>query len=145
MKLAKLNLRFLKEINHLKTNTPEFLTIKSHTESTFTLNLHGAPETIYSGEIFTIQIEINNNYPIDPPTAIFIENIPQNEHVYTNGHICISLLHEDWSPAMTLEMIIIGILSMLSEATKKKIPPDNYLYTVLKRKKSPRNTKWMYH
>ncbi|ELA45944.1 hypothetical protein VCUG_02571 [Vavraia culicis subsp. floridensis] len=145
MKLNKMNVRFLKEVKNLKNSMPAHFKLVTHNNTTLILDVYGAPSTIYSGEIFTLKIEINDNYPIDPPTAVFIKNIPENEHVYTNGHICISVLHDDWSPAMTLEMVVIAILSMLSDAKKKSKPPDNYFYTVFKRNKSPRDTKWVYH
>ena len=48
---------------------------------------------------------------------------PSHEHIYTNGHICLDLLHSGWSPAMSVESVCVSIQSMLSSATRKQRPP----------------------
>ncbi|GMI61111.1 hypothetical protein ScalyP_jg2090 [Parmales sp. scaly parma] len=81
---------------------------------------------VYDGETFKLRVEFPKSYPASPPSAYFLKpNIPKHEHVYTNGDICLSLLGKDWRPTMTAESIAISILSILSSATKKMLPPDN--------------------
>lgn len=71
-------------------------------------------------------------------------NIPVHPHVYSNGHICLSILTDDWSPALSVQSVCLSIVSMLSSCKEKKRPPDNSFY-VKTCNKNPKKTKWWYH
>ncbi|XP_057292320.1 ubiquitin-conjugating enzyme E2 W-like [Hydractinia symbiolongicarpus] len=109
------------------------------------ITVKGAPETLYDGELFQLEFTFGNNYPFDSPQVTFVgENIPIHPHVYTNGHICLSILTEDWTPAMSVTSICLSIVSMLSSCKEKKLPPDNNMY-VRTANKNPKKTKWWFH
>lgn len=61
------------------------------------INIDGVEGTLYDGEHFQLLFKFNNKYPFDSPEVTFIgPNIPVHPHVYSNGHICLSILTEDW-------------------------------------------------
>lgn len=47
----------------------------------------------------------------------------------SNGHICLSLLGDGWSPSLTCGTLALSILSMLSSATKKEKPRGDANYS----------------
>ncbi|CAB1350023.1 unnamed protein product, partial [Coregonus sp. 'balchen'] len=62
----------------------------------------------------------HSRYPFDSPQVMFTgENIPVHPHVYSNGHICLSILTEDWSPALSVQSVCLSIISMLSSCKEK--------------------------
>ncbi|XP_058983777.1 ubiquitin-conjugating enzyme E2 W isoform X2 [Musca domestica] len=113
--------------------------------SQWKINITGFEGTLYEGENFQLLFKFNHKYPFDSPEVTFIgNNIPVHPHVYSNGHICLSILTEDWSPALSVQSVCLSIASMLSSCREKKRPPDNTLY-VNTCNKNPKKTKWWYH
>ena len=66
------------------------------------------------------QFKFGAKYPFDSPEVIFVgEHIPIHPHVYSNGHICLSILTDDWSPALSVQAVCLSIVSMLASAKEK--------------------------
>ncbi|XP_062506648.1 ubiquitin-conjugating enzyme E2 W-like [Corticium candelabrum] len=109
------------------------------------VDVDGAEGTLYAGEKFRLQFKFGQNYPFDSPQVIFIGgHIPIHPHVYSNGHICLSILTDDWSPALSVAAVCLSILSMLSGCKSKVQPPDNDRY-VRTASDNPKKTRWWYH
>jgi len=109
------------------------------------VRLQGAEGTLFEGENFMLQFKFGPKYPFDSPEVTFTgDNIPLHPHVYSNGHICLSILTDDWSPALSVQAVCLSIISMLSSCKEKKRPPDNAFY-VKTCSKNPKKTKWWYH
>eukprot|EP00850_Spirogloea_muscicola_P000206 SM000001S04608 [mRNA] locus=s1:1197047:1204629:+ [translate_table: standard] len=110
------------------------------------IDVVGAPGTLYSNEQFHLQVDFPEHYPMEAPQVIFVQNPPLHPHIYSNGHICLDILYDSWSPAMTVSSICISILSMLSSATVKMRPPDNDRYVKnCRHGRSPKETRWWFH
>lgn len=80
----------------------------------------------YGGGNFSARLSFPKNYPLSPPTMTFLAPIPFHPNVYTNGKVCISILHppeedkygyesaaERWSPVQTPETILLSVISLL--------------------------------
>jgi ubiquitin-conjugating enzyme E2 W len=109
------------------------------------INFSGAPSTLYSGERFTLEVTFPDEYPIESPVVVFVPPyVPVHPHIYSNGHICLNILGDDWSPALTIHSVCVSILSMLSSASKKELPHDNDRY-VSRNVSNPKKTQFAYH
>lgn len=108
------------------------------------VRLVGAEGTPYANEEYLLRFRFTDEYPIEAPEVIFEGNVPENEHVYSNGHICLSILYDQWSPALTVSAICLSIQSMLSSSRAKSRPPDNEQY-VKNCRTSPKRTSWAFH
>ena len=84
------------------------------------MNLAGPESTLYAGEHFTLRFKFGPKYPFDSPEVTFVgEHIPVHPHIYSNGHICLSILTDDWSPALSVQSVCLSIISMLASCKEK--------------------------
>ena len=90
--MSKINSkRLFKELKDFSENPPSGIKLISHDELNRWLVELTVPDSIYS-EIFHLQFTFSQDYPLDSPQVIFINTIPCHPHVYSNGHICLSIL-----------------------------------------------------
>lgn len=109
------------------------------------LRLTGEKKTIYDGESWVIQLTLKN-YPFEAPTTTFVGTPPQHPHIYSIGHICLSLLYEDWIPSLSISMVLCEISRMLGMAKVKSTPPDDFQYCNSHQYGSdPKLTKFSFH
>ncbi|CAN6927193.1 unnamed protein product [Brassica oleracea] len=100
----------------------------------WTIDVTGAPGTLYENETYQLQ------------QVVFFPPGPLHPHIYSNGHICLDILYDSWSPAMTVSSVCISILSMLSSSPAKERPADNDRYVKnCKNGRSPKETRWWFH
>ncbi|CAJ0628548.1 7176_t:CDS:10 [Entrophospora sp. SA101] len=78
---------------------------------------------------------------INPPAGI---EVVDTETFKSNGHICLNVLYNQWSPVLSVRSVCLSIQSMLSSCTTKEPPPDNSTY-VKNAKESPKQTQWYFH
>ena len=108
------------------------------------VHIIGAEDTIYRGERYTLRVQFNNEYPMDSPEVTFLLPAPVHPHIYSNGHICLNILYDEWSPALTVRTICLSILSMMSSSRAKLLPEDDARYSSRPRG-NPKLTRFAYH
>jgi ubiquitin-conjugating enzyme E2 W len=92
------------------------------------VEIDAAQGSLYEGQTFQLRFKFNERYPFDSPSVTFIgHHIPEHSHIYSNGHICLSILSDDWTPALSVQAVCLSILSMLSSAKKKERPRDDLI------------------
>merc|ERR1712183_197521 len=112
--------------------------------------ISGPKNSIYEGETYCIKAKFSDDYPMEAPAIVFKVDTtykpPEHKHIYSNGLICMSLLAVDYSPALTLESLLVAIQSMLASATKEEKPKDDYLFVRMYGfNADPRKLKWDFH
>jgi len=139
--------RLQKELADIQKAPPVGVNIEDASSlNKWTVKLFGAPGSLYDGEVFYLQFMFNSNYPLEAPEVIFVgHHVPIHPHIYSNGHICLSILYDGWSPALSVTSVVLSILSMLSSCPAKQRPPDNDTYIKNSFGKSPKDTKWWFH
>ncbi|KAM2020676.1 hypothetical protein ACFX16_042785 [Malus domestica] len=53
------------------------------------IEVTGAPGTLYANELYQLQVDFPEHYPMEAPQVIFVSPAPLHPHIYSNGHICL--------------------------------------------------------
>ena len=75
----------------------------------------GPTKTPYENGVFKLDIYFPSDYPYKPPKINFITKIYHPNISSSSGSICIDILKDKWSPALTISKILISICSMLND------------------------------
>jgi ubiquitin-conjugating enzyme E2 D/E len=74
----------------------------------------GPTDTPYEGGIFNLLINFPINYPFKPPQVKFTTKI-YHCNISSTGSICLDILKEQWSPALTISKILLCICSLMDD------------------------------
>ncbi|OEJ30054.1 ubiquitin-conjugating enzyme E2 [Streptomyces subrutilus] len=69
-------------------------------------------ESMFHGRHFMVEITVPDTYPYVPPRMQFSTPL-YHPNVTTDGAIVMSRLGKDWSPALSIEKILMDVLTLL--------------------------------
>jgi ubiquitin-conjugating enzyme E2 D/E len=115
--------RIQKELNTIQKDPPSNCSAgpKNNGEDMYLWEgcIIGPDDTPYAGGCFKLNIAFPNDYPFKPPRVNFITKIYHPNIHKNGGGICLDILHNKWSPALTISKVLLSICSLLDEPNPK--------------------------
>ncbi|KAJ1963851.1 hypothetical protein GGI12_001802 [Dipsacomyces acuminosporus] len=74
----------------------------------------GPSDSPYAGGVFFLDIHFPQEYPFKPPKIIFRTRI-YHCNINSQGQICLDILKDNWSPALTISKVLLSICSLLTD------------------------------
>lgn len=74
----------------------------------------GPDDSPYFGGVYFLNIHFPADYPFKPPKVAFTTKI-YHCNINANGGICLDILKDQWSPALTLSKVLLSICSLLTD------------------------------
>eukprot|EP01083_Nonionella_stella_P091197 254923_1 len=75
--------------------------------------IDGPKDTPYEGGKFYLRIVFGEDYPFNPPEIKFKTKIYHCNIKSSNGEICLDVLKDNYSPALTVEKILLSLCVLL--------------------------------
>jgi ubiquitin-conjugating enzyme E2 D/E len=77
--------------------------------------MRGPEGSPYEKGTFFLDIHFPNDYPFKPPKVTFRTRV-YHCNVTSSGQICLDILKDQWSPALTISKVLLSIGSLLTDA-----------------------------
>jgi len=74
----------------------------------------GPADSPYADGVFFLDISFSADYPFKPPKVTFRTRI-YHCNIHSNGNICLDILKDNWSPALTISKVLLSICSLLTD------------------------------
>lgn len=90
----------------------------------------GPPGSVYEGGVFFLDIHFSPEYPFKPPKVTFRTRI-YHCNINSQGVICLDILKDNWSPALTISKVLLSICSLLTDCNPgryKFLPLFEYIF-----------------
>jgi len=72
----------------------------------------GPDDSPYAGGVFFLDIHFPADYPFKPPKVHFTTRI-YHCNINSNGGICLDILKDQWSPALTIKTALLSLQALL--------------------------------
>ena len=74
----------------------------------------GPADSPYAGGVYFLNIHFPADYPFKPPKLQFTTRI-YHPNINANGSICLDILKDQWSPALTISKVLLSLSSLLTD------------------------------
>jgi ubiquitin-conjugating enzyme (huntingtin interacting protein 2) len=113
--MADLN-RIQKELREIASDAASGVTVTQHGDSLTHMKgtITGPADTVYEGGTFHIDIQIGSSYPFEPPRMKFLTKVWHPNVSSASGAICLDVLKDQWSPALTLKTALLSCQALLA-------------------------------
>ena len=108
--------RIQKELKELKKDPPSNCSAGPVGDDLFhwTATIIGPDDSPYAGGVFFLDIHFPADYPFKPPKLKFVTKV-YHPNISSTGAICLDILKDNWSPALTISRVLLSISSLLTD------------------------------
>ncbi|MHA6193390.1 ubiquitin-conjugating enzyme E2 [Pseudomonas wadenswilerensis] len=108
--------RIEKELHDFSKEPPENCSAGPVGEDLFhwQATIIGPRYTPYEGGVFFLDVQFPQDYPFKAPKVTFFTRI-YHPNIGPEGEIGLEILDENWSPALTLEKVLLSITALLAD------------------------------
>uniref|UniRef100_A0A7S0V1Z9 E2 ubiquitin-conjugating enzyme n=1 Tax=Polytomella parva TaxID=51329 RepID=A0A7S0V1Z9_9CHLO len=108
--------RVLKELKDISKDvqTGVKVVLQNNSLQKLTGYFPGPKDTPYEDGVFQVDIALDENYPFTPPKMRFVTKVWHPNVSSQNGAICLDILKDQWSPALTLRTALLSLQSLLA-------------------------------
>lgn len=108
--------RIQKELKEIERDKVSGVTVQLQGNSLQRLMgyVEGPRDTPYEGGLFQIDISLEDSYPFVPPKMKFVSKVWHPNISSQSGAICLDILKDQWSPALTLKTALLSLQALLS-------------------------------
>ena len=83
--------------------------------------INGPPDSVYEKGVFQINIKIPEKYPYEPPKMQFDTKIWHPNMSSQTGAICLDILKDEWTPALSIRTALLSIQALLTAPEPGKL------------------------
>jgi ubiquitin-conjugating enzyme E2 D/E len=108
--------RIQRELDAFTSNNIQNISAKPRTsdKTHWDATIIGPADTPYYGGIFNLDIQLPVEYPYKPPSIKFKTKI-YHPNINEEGVICLDILKDQWSPALTISKVLLSISALLDK------------------------------
>ena len=108
--------RIQKELNDIMKDPPSNCSAGPRDQNMYNwqATIMGPAGSPYEGGVFFLGIVFPADYPFKPPRITFETKI-YHCNINDKGGICLDILKDSWSPALTISKVLLSICSLLTD------------------------------
>jgi ubiquitin-conjugating enzyme E2 D len=113
--------RITKELKELEQDPPSNCSAGPESDAnlySWTATILGPSDSPYAGGVFNLAIQFPTDYPFKPPKVAFTTKV-YHPNINAQGGICLDILKDQWSPALSIAKVLLSICSLLTDANPK--------------------------